>query len=367
MLFRLADRTEVLRVDGRRILFSEQRQKLFELNDAAACLALRLADGATYAQLLDGLLEGGLDRAQAVAGIRDMLVAWSTQGLAVAEWPFAADGGDDRQSIVVADLATSLHYAGRDLSARIAPVFEHLRAAPQPGGTTYHLADSNDFTLISRNRAPAAIMPARQAAPALKALLTADILDASPMFTALHAACLVRDGRALLLCGSPGAGKSTLAAALEVAGFAYGGDDITLMDHGGMVRGVDFALTAKAGSWRLLRESRPDLRRHRIHDRPDGKRVRYLPPVHPGRPDWMPVGWIIRLCRQSEGPAALVRRGRIDALTDLLGEAYSKSGRTSAADIRMLLDLLARAPCHELHYTRLDEAASALGHLCADA
>jgi len=49
----------------------------------------------------------------------------------------------------------------------------------------------------------------------------------------LHAACLVRNGRAVLLVGQSGAGKSTLTAAAIAAGFRYASDEhapVSLLD-----------------------------------------------------------------------------------------------------------------------------------------
>lgn len=46
----------------------------------------------------------------------------------------------------------------------------------------------------------------------------------------LHAACLERDGRALLLTGESGSGKSTLAALLSANGWRLMGDEFALLD-----------------------------------------------------------------------------------------------------------------------------------------
>jgi len=53
----------------------------------------------------------------------------------------------------------------------------------------------------------------------------------------LHAAALVTpDGRSLLVAGDAGAGKSTLATALVLAGCAYLGDDVVLVGRSGAAR-----------------------------------------------------------------------------------------------------------------------------------
>jgi hypothetical protein len=50
--------------------------------------------------------------------------------------------------------------------------------------------------------------------------------------TPLHAGCVARDGRGLLLCGVSAAGKSTLTYACARAGFAYVSDDVSSLVRG---------------------------------------------------------------------------------------------------------------------------------------
>jgi len=53
------------------------------------------------------------------------------------------------------------------------------------------------------------------------------VASASVGITPLHCACLVKDGRGLILGGASGAGKSTLAVSLSLNKFAYLSDDWT--------------------------------------------------------------------------------------------------------------------------------------------
>lgn len=48
----------------------------------------------------------------------------------------------------------------------------------------------------------------------------------------LHAACVERDGKALLLTGESGSGKSTLSALLGARGWRFMGDELSLLDLG---------------------------------------------------------------------------------------------------------------------------------------
>ena len=69
----------------------------------------------------------------------------------------------------------------------------------------------------------------------------------------LHAACLSRGGRAVVIAGTAGAGKSTLALGLARAGLDYLGDDMVfLRDDDDTVRALGFSdaigVTATDGS-----------------------------------------------------------------------------------------------------------------------
>ena len=66
-------------------------------------------------------------------------------------------------------------------------------------------------------------------APTIKAHITERLIRSHRWVFSLHAASLVTDGVGLLLCGQPGAGKSTLTLQLVDGGFRYAGDDVALV------------------------------------------------------------------------------------------------------------------------------------------
>lgn len=61
------------------------------------------------------------------------------------------------------------------------------------------------------------------------------VTSASIGVSALHCACVVRNGRGLVLGGASGAGKSSLSLALSLDGFAYLSDDWTYFSQAGSV------------------------------------------------------------------------------------------------------------------------------------
>lgn len=350
----------------RQLLFSGVQQQLFELNETAAILARSLGDENHPRDLaaLIATLEGlGFQHTDAADAVRSMLCAWSLAGVVDFDFPQGLSF-PIAQQLALGPERVDLHYDGSEAAALVAPSFAHLASEALPARRSWRLAMHEGLILIGREgRRNIALQP-RQAAPALKAWLLEDLLHDSDDFTALHAACLVHDGKALLLLGSPGAGKSTLAARLDSAGFGFGGDDLCFLGHDGRVRGVPFALTAKPGAWPLLQPVRPDLPDLPVHLRLDGKLVRYLPPLAPGIDRPMPIGWTILLRRDDDSMTALVERDTAAALTDLLGEAFSGRNRTRLADLHMVLGALGAARSFELRYSSLDEAAAALCRLC---
>jgi hypothetical protein len=364
--FRLVERAALLFAGDRAALFSEERQKLFELNASAAYIACRLAEGITHTGLLEDLVRQGFGRAAAEAAIKALLLAWSFEGLAAADLCFEQSPAWRTQDIAIAGISARLAYQDAELFASIAPTFAHLEAGSSARPILYHVAQRPPFAFISRDQGPAAIVTPMQAAPALKSLLVSDVLDTAEGIAALHTACLIYKGRALLLSGSPGAGKSTLTIALEAAGFEYQGDDIALLERSGKVQGVAFAATAKTGAWPLIRAVRADVDDARIHHRPDGKRVRYLPPARKAGAQAHPIGWVIRLNRRPGAAAMLAPLQSFDTLSDLLGEAHSRSGGASIKDLNVLLRALSDARCHELVYSDLTQAVQAIQRMCAD-
>jgi hypothetical protein len=80
------------------------------------------------------------------------------------------------------------------------------------------------------------------------------IVSPSVGITALHCACIARDGNALLLAGTAGSGKSTLSLALAQKGFTFLSDDWTYISR----QGSELLAWNSMSPLKLL----PDARRH---------------------------------------------------------------------------------------------------------
>jgi len=86
----------------------------------------------------------------------------------------------------------------------------------------------------------------------------------------IHAACVARSGRGVLLCGASGAGKSTFAYACAKAGWTYLTDDATILIQGSRERealGKPYQLRFRPEAVELF----PEIAGHSACIKPNGK------------------------------------------------------------------------------------------------
>ena len=103
----------------------------------------------------------------------------------------------------------------------------------------------------------------------------------------MHASAVAIDGRALLLCGATGAGKSTLTAALLAQGAEFIGDDLTMLDGGATVpRGrTTMRLHPDTARWVPTASAEPDIR--------DGRGKWLVEPLSPESDRWPLAGFVL--------------------------------------------------------------------------
>ncbi len=189
------------------------------------------------------------------------------------------------------------------------------------------------------------------------------LLMGASVVTDLHAACVSRNGRGILLCGDSGAGKSTLSYACARAGWTYTSDDTSYLINGcsvprviGHAHRVRFRPAAKA----LF----PELADREITPRMEGKEsievpTSELPRMHTAAD--ATVSSIVYLNRYCSARSALVALPPGSATERMCGELYS-AGEIRARHERVL-ERLRDVPTFELHYSGLSDAILQLERL----
>lgn len=193
------------------------------------------------------------------------------------------------------------------------------------------------------------------------------LLLGASVVTDLHAACVGKDGKGILLFGDSGAGKSTLAYACARAGWTYTSDDTCYLINGmkiprvvGHAHRVRFRPAAK--------ELFPELKHCEITPRMEGKpsievSVAELPILHAAAET--NVHSIVYLNRSPKATATLLKLP--------VGAAMLRSRQElfSAGEIRQkheaILETLSPVPAYELLYSDLHGAMRQLDLLVQDA
>lgn len=353
-------------LDGAGMLFLTGSQQLFSLNTTAAFIWCLLEEGMPPGQISERLnATFGLAHAEAEKCVIHVLQQWSELGLLDADGlsPGAASAPG---TYTLLDTRFRLQVTVPDLLEQLTPLLAPLRAAdPKPDAVMLQLAATpNGFELRLADRVIETCDLRRQVVPMIKTGLIELALERSHDFCAIHAAGVSLGGRALLLPGASGQGKSTLSAALVAAGLPLFGDDTVVLARDTLeARPVPFSICLKSGSWPLLRERYPAIEQLPTHHRLDGKLVRYLTP---DQACWLDedcrqrVAWVVFPCRMPGEQAALEPLPRPEALIRLLAQCFPLDGGLDAAKAARLVDWMRGVECYELRYDDLDEAVACL-------
>jgi len=177
----------------------------------------------------------------------------------------------------------------------------------------------------------------------------------------LHAAVLERDGHALIMPGDPGAGKSTLTAALMLDGWRLLSDEIALIDRNdGLLYGLARPVSLKNASIDIVRGHDPQaILGSTARDTHKGS-VAHLKPTtnsvlrvnEPAQPTW-----IVFPRWKSGAEARLTPHSKSAAFLHLASHAfnYSLLGQLGFQRAAALMD---RCSCWDFEYGRLEEATA---------
>lgn len=286
-----------------RLLAHPGDRRLYLLDPPATVLWDLHASGLNAAALAELLVARfGLAAATAHAQVEGLIAGWRQAGLldagAVAPGWRLGDPTDPASLLLhpipapagawglrVADRTVGFGCDNPCFARTLEPWLAPLRTDPTAVGPVDHLLrlsgspaawrlDLDEVTRTAGNAPDGALVAT------LKALIDVVCRPAERLIV-LHGAGLVApDGRGLLLIAPGGSGKTTLAAALDTAGYGLLSDDVVPVTPDGKLLGLGLPLCLKSGSWPVLAAHRPDLDQAPVIQR-YGQMVRFLPPHTP--------------------------------------------------------------------------------------
>lgn len=170
-------------------------------------------------------------------------------------------------------------------------------------------------------------------------------------YVQLHASSLEISGRAMILAGDPGSGKSTLTAGLLGRGWRYLCDEFALIDpETRLIHPYPRALCIKEGSFPVIDSLGLPLCRKTPYQKATKGRVAFLNPLDVcpdvvGKPS--PVRWVIFPRYVAGAPPTLQRMTRSEGVHELALQCFNARVFEARA-VHVLSDLIRGAECYRL-------------------
>lgn len=344
-------------LDGRAALFCEQKQQIISLEGCAPLIWLLLIEQQfSSAKVIGELGRVGLPTADAQRFIDLCIGQWLDLGIIRLAHDVATS-----IKLSFGDAKFLISCSSKAILDQVSGNFGYLHSGAgtvtyqrrldfiERNGTVYGVSENGLIFQGASDLLPTAV----------KAAISSDLIRLNTPLPVLHAACLIRNGRALIICGPPGAGKTTLSLVLEKAGFTYAGDDVTRLARNGYVRGIALPRSFKSGAWRLAATLDPAFETTVISQRPDGRKVRFLKPVQYDE-RCVPTGMAVFLERGNGDLPRIRRLSDTDALGRLVASSHAPDHRMGLSGILSLKKIAATASCVEFAYRNPADAIGAV-------
>ena len=219
---------------------------------------------------------------------------------------------------------------------------------------------------LANGHRPFKPLPASQALPLLEWGLNWCISNQVFDRLVIHGAVLEKHGQALMLPGRPGAGKSTLCAALAQSGWRLLSDELILADLAApLIHPLPRPVSLKNHAIRILKDYAPEaVFTEPVHDTAKGSVALMRAPA-----DSISRAQEPALARRVVFPhyvagssTDLQPLSRAQACMRLAEQGFNY-GLLGKTGFDALATLAAGCECHEFRYSRLDEAVALLGAL----
>lgn len=387
-IFTPAPQTRLFLVDDQGIVFSQFQQKLFTLNTTACfiwiCLEMeypaeriaeeyRLAFSVDREEARDAvgrIIRQWLDLEMVVEAGGEPVRSLHTGVPEVQETRSCADPHEPQEvyaevTYALLGSAVMVGYTSREQFLHAHPVLQHLQVDPStqiPIHRILLLETGDQIHLLRDGRCEVVVDALDLLASRLQGLVVQTAVNDSDYLVYFHAGVVARQGVGFLLPATAGSGKSTLTAALVAHGYHYLSDEIALLRSKDLeVVPAPVSIGLKSGSWKVLESLYGEIPGLRIHDREDGRQVRYLPPPETS---WVrgtagfPVTTVIFPNYDPVSATTLQPVARVEALHRLFDDCQAIAVQLTQEHVEKLVDWIKSVDCYQLTMNSLEAAVT---------
>jgi hypothetical protein len=379
--------------EGELLLFSEDNQTLYSLNQSAGFVWCCCEDGLSESQIAEAMAEVfRIPVHRAVQDVSGLLKEWASQGLLAGD---ATDGralsgpevASQDEEITPESHAAELvdpvcclrfelagagfliRFASEEHRQWVAPVFEHLKSGTDSIHATLDLVETTSgFDLLRDGALLAACTPPDRVAPVLGQEVLRIAYKSHNYLIAVHAAVAARGDECVVFPGLSGNGKTTLSAALMHAGFRYFTDEVAIIERGAhRVVPIPVALRVKEGAWPVIAPLFPGFDQRPFNVLIDGTRMRFLNPgigSFPVNPEERSsVRALVFPNYSPEEKTTISPMSRIGALRALQDAGHDMGEHLDAERVTELLAWIGGVDCYEMKVNDLSHAVSIVSGL----
>lgn len=382
------------------IVFSEAAQEIYELNAAATWIWCQLDEGIAFDDLPRALTATfGFEEAKAQHYLSETLKTWKDLGFLNGKEALKERSSSIRKARAPSPTSSlprrllnaikgrrlpqnsrrpiaaysalsqdvAVIFPSQDIADLVHPSVAHVTLGDIDRGRQMTLVEVEEtregYRIKVDGKMRYRCSLANELTPILQYLVFAGAISKSAYSVAFHAGAVAIDGQVAVLPGNAGSGKTSLTAALISCGFQYLSDDLLLMSEDLRIEGVPFALCIKDTGVAPLEPYYPDISSLALHNRQDGKKVRYLPPPPTAflkdSPARLPASWVIFPTYRPEGETTLTPLSKSKALRQLL-ETCTLALPLTHDQVRTFVRWLEALRCYELKVTSLAEGVAAV-------
>lgn len=264
----------------------------------------------------------------------------------------------------VAEVVSSL-YSGYEFIEEASTVFVdfYIKIAPVSYLRGYYRPQVQCFI---DGKAPFKPLPISQAYPFFEWSLNWVVASYVHHYLLVHAAVLEKNGQALILCGVPGAGKSTLCAALMHSGWRLFSDEMAVIDlHTNELMPFVRPISLKNQAIDLMRQFAPNaVLGPSFFDTSKGT-VAHMQPTQDSvlrKSIRASAKWIVFPKYQKEADTSLHAIPKSQAVIKLTKNAFN-ANVLGGKGFKSLCALVEGSDCYEFEYSELQEAVNLFADL----